>query len=398
MLHFIRPSAPLLSLVLLSAGAAVFPAAAGQSETPRGVPFQLESLATAELEVEVDYEPCLNQPPQCAGYRPDPATRDNDQPVRLVIQIASPRPFDTPGREDFDLQVVFPPVEGAGIRVLECPDCFEAVEGGTYALWVVPDVDVWVAGTYYLRLRLTGNTDGLPALVRLDFTGMPVINQLPAAAVVASPPTEQIIGRTVTFDGSASTDPDGDLLTCFQWSINSDLDPYDEVVQGVAAAAIQRTYPVEMVLDVILRVSDDPALTAECAPNAPPIDPNRFSPNLAVVSGYVISCGNAPPVADAGPDLLERVGVAVRLDGRASFDNETPIDRYFWSCGNGSVPIPDPQGPYGSVVYCVYFVPGTYTASLTVTDRGTGAIDPDTGTWECQKRDTDTATVEIVAP
>jgi len=222
-------------------------------------------------------------------------------------------------------------------------------------------------------------------------------NKLPTAGVVVSPDKVQLVNRNVLFDGSISSDPDG-VITCFQWSINSDDDNFDEIVQGTATSAIERTFPTPQFMDVVLRVSDDPTLAAQCMAGMPAIDQNLFSPNIGVIERYEISCDNPPPVANAGPDKREVVGRGVYLDGTNSFDNETPIDSYSWDCGNGSKPIPDPLVPNGAAVTCVYFAAGTYTAELTVTDRGDGTIDPNTGRYRCQKSATDQAVVEIFVP
>jgi len=86
---------------------------------------------------------------------------------------------------------------------------------------------------------------------------------------------------------------------------------------------------------------------------------------------------------------------SITLDGTLSSDGETPIDRYVWSCGNEFAPID--LTPDGSVVMCRYRT-GTFTATLNVTDRGTGVIDPITGTFECPRSAQDSLTINVVQP
>jgi hypothetical protein len=226
-------------------------------------------------------------------------------------------------------------------------------------------------------------------------------NAAPTAGVVPSPASSALVNQPVLFDGSFSSDPDGDPLTCFQWTFDSSDDTYDEIVQGVAASGVNRTYPVEQVLNVTLRVSDRATVGAQCcdtlSAGCVPVPSASFSKNTGSVTDYRIECSNPPPVANGGPDIRQSIGASslVRLDGTGSFDNETPIDRYLWACGNGSIPNPRATDP---VVFCSYQAVGTYQAELTVWDQGDGTIDPATGNFRCQKRSTDIVTVEIFDP
>ncbi len=220
-------------------------------------------------------------------------------------------------------------------------------------------------------------------------------NQQPRATIVDVPQHEQEIGKTVLFDGSASLDPDGQI-TCYQWTIDSDNDAYDELVQGPAASALQRQYPVEQSLSVVLRVSDSATAGAQCQPGGTPVSQNLFSPFVGTLA-YAITCRNTPPVANAGPDLSAIPSTnQLVLDGCASSDSDGVIDRYNWVCGNGQPAVANPSLPCQA--FCRYQTPGTFTATLTVFDNGNGAIDPNTGTYACQKQDSDTATVTITAP
>jgi hypothetical protein len=130
-----------------------------------------------------------------------------------------------------------------------------------------------------------------------------------------------------------------------------------------------------------------------CSSGEPPVPTDLFSPNVAAIT-YSITCANLSPVADAGPDIMAPPGSMVLLDGSGSYDPDGTIQTYIWNCGNGLPPIPQSPGK----AFCRYNVPGVYGATLLVFDDGTGRIDPDTGTFECQKSDTDEAVVTIVVP
>jgi hypothetical protein len=176
-------------------------------------------------------------------------------------------------------------------------------------------------------------------------------------------------------------------------------------VQGIAASGVQRTFHNEQTLAITLRVSDRNDIAC---PNVDSMNPNNpvtpeeaFSP-LAFRTNYPLECNNpAPTAVIAGPDEIVALGspstlTSVPLDGTLSFDSETRIARWVWTCGNDQAPVP--TAPDGSIVFCRYR-PGTYTATLNVVDQGTGVINPATGTFDCQKSSApDTVTVRITTP
>ena len=124
--------------------------------------------------------------------------------------------------------------------------------------------------------------------------------------------------------GSLSEDLDG-VITCYQWTITSSDPDSNEVVQGTGATSFARSYPEEQRLSIILRVSDDPAASADCAPIPPGsdlADPNLF--NGSDTESYEIVCDFTPPVAEAGPTqnvTLSGGSVDVLVDGSQSRDD-----------------------------------------------------------------------------
>jgi len=85
-----------------------------------------------------------------------------------------------------------------------------------------------------------------------------------------------------------------------------------------------------------------------------------------------------PPVADAGIPVYVNAGFMTFLDGSASIDNEG-IANYTWSyIANGTV-----KSLYGASPPVLFWTPGTYQVTLTVTDHA-------------GNQDTATVTVEVL--
>src|SRR5262249_12701738 len=125
---------------------------------------------------------------------------------------------------------------------------------------------------------------------------------------------------------------------------------------------------------------DDPLtvpelVSIEIPPSGPPPNdcPHNRPPTAVIAGGDITVVG---PV---------QTFVSVVLDGSLSFDPETPIDAYVFTCGNGTNPIPSSVPSKITCRYVVDTVSRTYVATLQVTDRGTGQIDPQTGRYACQK-------------
>jgi hypothetical protein len=118
------------------------------------------------------------------------------------------------------------------------------------------------------------------------------------------------VGQTVTLDGSASTDVDGDVLT-YSWTL-------PEAPAGSTATLADAT-------------AVNPRLTLD--------QPGAYIAQLIVNDGImdsapdtvVVSTGNSPPVADAGPDQSAPVGATVTLEGGGSSDVDGDALDFAWS-------------------------------------------------------------------
>ena len=148
------------------------------------------------------------------------------------------------------------------------------------------------AGTYTLQLLAS---DG--SLSSTDTVVISTSNSAPVAN--AGPDQTGQVGTTVTFDGSASSDVDGDPLS-YQWSLT--------------------TKPTDSAATLTNPTTANSSLTLDKA--------GTYVGQLIVNDGTVnsapdtvtISTLNSPPVADAGPDKSGRVGETVMLDGTGSHD------------------------------------------------------------------------------
>jgi PKD repeat protein len=155
-----------------------------------------------------------------------------------------------------------------------------------------------------------------------------------APAAQMADPEEAQPGQAVGFDGTASTDPDGNL-TQHRWDFG------DGTV--TVGSAPSHAYTVPGVYDVRLTVTDDTGLTNTAHRRVRVGPPNQ-----------------APLAVAAQPDS-GRVGQSLAFDGSDSLDPDGSVEQHFWNFGDGTFG----EGPAATHVYAR---PGTYTVALTVTD------------------------------
>ena len=120
------------------------------------------------------------------------------------------------------------------------------------------------------------------------------------------------VGVTVTLNGSASTDPDGDALT-YRWTMLSR--PAGSKAMLKNGSSVSKTFSADRAgrYEIQLIVNDGTVDSAT---------------DLVVVQA---DAGNTAPVANAGPDQTAGYGSTVQLDGTASSDvNGDPLT-HTWS-------------------------------------------------------------------
>src|SRR4029078_2134364 len=128
-------------------------------------------------------------------------------------------------------------------------------------------------GTFDIRLRVTDNGNATDVSVRT----LTVIGNLPANASFTVAPNPAIVGQTVTFNGSGSSDSDG-TITKYEWDL--DGNGKYETNSGTTPTAT-RSYTTPATLTIGLRVTDNGGKTA------------TTTQSLIVNNGGVSSYGDA---------------------------------------------------------------------------------------------------------
>lgn len=158
------------------------------------------------------------------------------------------------------------------------------------------------------------------------------VNQIPVANagpdIVASPDKE------LTFDGSKSFDKDGNIQKYF-WNFGDGNRASDKIAQNSFWKPDRYT--------VTLRVVDD---------SDSPCNSNSDTCEVWI---------NAPPVLEAGSDIIASPGQKINFRGENSKDSDGKIISYVWDFG-------DSNTAQGMNTIHVYEKPGTYQVTLTVTD------------------------------
>ncbi len=205
-------------------------------------------------------------------------------------------------------------------------------------------------------------------VVRLDFTFGE--NQAPIAD--AGPDQNAGTGTPITLDGSASADPDGDLIT-YAWRFES-VPPASGLTDGSLLGA--DTPMPEFTADVPGRYTLELVVSDGLAASVPDrVDVDVALPNVA-------------PNAEAGDDQMAFPGDLVTLDGAASVDpDEGPAALSFaWALltvpEGSSVEAADLLGSETALVSFSPDVAGRYVLELTVDD----GLDEDRDTVEIDVR------------
>ncbi len=166
-------------------------------------------------------------------------------------------------------------------------------------------------------------------------------NQSPVADAGAD--QSQTDDQYFTYDGSGSSDPDGDTLI-YSWTFvgrNSAASHSAVGVTGIVAL------PEEDIFDVTLTVQDPDGLTAT---------------DTAVFAHSI----NLPPVADPGPDQNQQNDNVFTFDGSASSDPEGGGLTYSWTfTGRNYAQVYNESGVSGSVSFNEFDI---FDVELTVTD------------------------------
>ena len=202
---------------------------------------------------------------------------------------------------------------------------------GTIATTQAASHTYLVTGTYVLSLKVTDNNGA----VATDSTIITVVDNLAPTAAAVAAPTSGKAPLAVSFDGSASTDEDGNVV---DWAWN-----FDDGATGSGEVAIHvfnavGTYDVELTVTDDDGAIDTTTVTVVVNPPQPPV-----------------------AVANATPDGT-KAPLGVVFSSVGSTDPDGSIIGFSWNFGDGS-PLSTSANPSH-----LYTVAGTYNATLTVTD------------------------------
>ncbi len=186
-------------------------------------------------------------------------------------------------------------------------------------------------GTFEVTLSVT-DSSGTIRNVDTD-TLIVTVNALPIAD--AGFDMQSIPGATVQFDGSRSEDPDGEIVS-YTWNFGDGL--------SAEGARVEHVYDRPGIYTVELTVADDTGHASA----------QDFSQIRVVV--------NAPPTADAGPDINVAPGEVFQLSAASSSDPDGSLVGFRWDIAGSDTVLEGKQVSHS------FDTPGFYTISLTTSD------------------------------
>ncbi|MFN8105043.1 MAG: PKD domain-containing protein [Acidimicrobiia bacterium] len=189
-------------------------------------------------------------------------------------------------------------------------------------------------GTVNAKLKITdtqGDTDVKTIPVTANVPG----NSPPSAALTATPTNGQA-PLAVSFDGSGSSDSDGSIVS-YDWNFGD-----GNTGMGVSAS---HTYTTGGSFTATLTVTDNQGATATASTTVTVAPPNQ-----------------APTASFTRTPTSGKAPLAVNFDASASQDPDGSIASWAWDFG-------DTGTGTGQTASHTYTAPGTYTASLVVTDN-----------------------------
>lgn len=244
-----------------------------------------------------------------------------------------------------------PPVAVAGEDVLTCEASVEFDGSGSYdedgkvqsyywdfgdgttASGVSPAKVYKTEGTYKVVLRVNDNSN---TSCNTAYDTMTVVINATPTADAGADNLYACIGEEMTFDGSGSTDSDGEIVE-YTWDFGDGTPP-------VKGAKVTHAYAKPGNYIAGLSVKDNSGTDCE------------------ISKDEVFVKINEQPIAEAGPDKKTCVGEEVVFTGNSSYDSDGSITKYMWDFGDGSK-------AEGINVSHVYTRPGKYTVKLSVEDN-----------------------------
>ena len=121
------------------------------------------------------------------------------------------------------------------------------------------------------------------------------------------------LGQVISLDGSTSSDPDGDEIASYQWTISRKPDSSSAMIDDPASSMTTFTPDVGGLYVVQLVVSDDIDFSA----------PDSLEITVA-------SATSTKPVAVTPTQIFARIGQPTQLDGTGSYDDDGDTLSYRW--------------------------------------------------------------------
>jgi hypothetical protein len=214
-----------------------------------------------------------------------------------------------------------------------------------------PTFKVDRGGTYQVRLIVNdGSVDSTVDIVRVAVANTPPVSSAGFDQRVAR-------GATVTLDGSASTDVDGDELT-YAWALTTVPDGSAALLSDTAA--VSPAFKVDVAGTYVAQLVASDGIT------------------ISRPDTVIITTDGVVPVANAGVGQTVRAGQVVLLNGSASSDADGDMLTYQWSL------ISKPAGSVAALEGATTIGPafisdkaGDYIVQLMVND-GTSSSAPNT--------------------
>ena len=209
--------------------------------------------------------------------------------------------------------------------------------GGSTVRRIIWDTASVSEGTYTISgeaSQVLGETDTADNIYEDGTVNVALANQPPVASFTYLP-LSPVGNETVSFNATASDDPDGTIVE-YEWDFG------DGTNATLVTATVDHAYADNGTYTVVLSVTDDGGLS------------NATSMNVTVL--------NRPPIVIFTESTeIVYTGEAITFNASDSYDSDGSIVSYFWDFG-------DETNATGVTTEHSYPLEGDYTVTLTVTD------------------------------
>lgn len=271
---------------------------------------------------------------------------------RPVADAGPDRGVNIGGTLTFDGTASFDPDPDGSISSYEWDfdhnGTFSADETGGTVTHTFEDTTYDAGSTYYVALRVADNDGAESLFVVVAVDVLAAGANLPPIADTGGPYDAVLSEETITFDGSASADPDGSINT-YEW----DFDYDGTFAADASTAEADYSYATSGEYNVALRVTDDEGEAS--------LDTTTVVVHSEPVAAVAQTSGPAGHgLVDAEIDFSG----AASTSGTSGDDAADYVASYEWNFGDGSAPVTTsvPTVSHG------FSAAGSYTVELTVTD------------------------------